>query len=90
MNNNYRRVEDTVDKDGYIVGGYAAWDCEKCKREVRRYRGQRDVDCGNCGACYNAGGQRLRDDWRGNASNWDDEVGDMEGFEAQQVAKERY
>lgn len=90
MNTNYRRVEDTVDSDGYIVNGYSAWDCERCGREVRRYRGQSDVDCGNCGACYNAGGQRLRDDWRGNASNWDDEVGDLEGFEAQQLARERY
>lgn len=85
MPNNYRRVEAIRDPDtGYIVGGdYAAWDCEKCGREVARYRGQSDVDCNNCGACYNAGGQRLRDDWRGNRSNWDEDVSDMDGFEAQ-------
>lgn len=90
MATNYRRVEDSVDAEGFIVNGYSAWDCERCGREVRRYRGSSDVDCSNCGACYNAGGQRLRDDWRGNASNWDDEVSDMDGFEAQQIARERY
>lgn len=91
MANNYRRVEAVRDADGFIVGGdYSAWDCERCGREVCRYRGQSDVDCRNCGACYNAGGQRLRDDWRGNASNWDEDVSDMDGFEAQQIARERY
>lgn len=91
MANNYRRVEDVVDAEGWITtNGYSAWDCEKCGREVRRYRGQGDVDCNNCGACYNCGGQRLRDDWRGNASNWDDEVSDMDGYEAQQLSRERY
>ncbi|AOT25014.1 hypothetical protein PBI_KALPINE_95 [Mycobacterium phage Kalpine] len=83
MANNYRRVEDGRDDEGFIIPGYSAWDCERCGDEIRRYRGQSDVDCGKCGACYNAGGQRLRDDWRGNASNYDDEIGDLEGFEAQ-------
>ncbi|AXH46829.1 hypothetical protein SEA_ACOLYTE_86 [Mycobacterium phage Acolyte] len=83
MATNYRRVEDTVDDEGFIVNGYSAWDCDRCGNEIRRYRGQSDVDCSQCGACYNAGGQRLRDDWRGNASNYDDEVGDLEGFELQ-------
>jgi hypothetical protein len=78
-----RRVEDIVDAEGWIIqGGYTAWDCDKCNGEVRRYRGQSDVDC-ECGACYNAGGQRLRDDWRGNPSNYDSEIGDMEGYELQ-------
>ena len=91
MPKNYRRVEAVRDDEGFIVGGdYSAWDCERCGREVARYRGQSDVDCGNCGACYNAGGQRLRDDWRGNESAWNDEVGDMEGYEIQQLRKERY
>lgn len=90
MAKNYRRIEDSRDADGYIINGYSAWDCERCNREIRRYRGQGDVDCGNCGACYNAGGQRLRDDWRGNPSNWDDEIGDLEGFEIQQLRKERW
>lgn len=57
-------------------------DCGKCGQKVARWRGQGDVSC-ECGAEYNAFGQRLRDDWRGNASNWDDEVGDMEGYEMQ-------
>jgi hypothetical protein len=88
MANNYRRIEDSVDAAGFIVRGYSAWDCDECGNEVRRYRGQSDVDCNNCGACYNAGGQRLRDDWRGNESSYNDEVGDMEGFEAQQLRSE--
>ena len=82
MANNFKRIEDTTDAEGYIVNGYSRWDCEKCNREVRRYRGQSDVDC-ECGACYNAGGQRLRDDWRGNSSNYDEDVSDMEGYERQ-------
>ena len=88
MATNYERIEDTVDADGFIVNGYSRWDCEKCGDEVRRYRGQSDVDCSECGACYNAGGQRLRDDWRGNESAWNDEVDDMEGFERQQLRHE--
>ena len=77
------RVEPIVDADGWITtGGYSRWDCQKCKAEVRRYRGQSDVSC-DCGAQYNASGQRLRDDWRGNRSNYDSEIGDMEGYEMQ-------
>jgi hypothetical protein len=83
------RVEPVLDADGFMVDGdYTRWDCEQCGSEVRRYRGQSDVDCGECGACYNAGGQRLRDDWRGNPSNYDDEIGDLEGFEIQQLRAE--
>ena len=80
---NFRRVEDATGPDGYIVPGYSAWDCQRCGAEVRRYRGQCDVDCSDCGACYNASGQRLRDDWRGNPSVYDDEIGDLEGYEIQ-------
>ncbi|AIS73855.1 hypothetical protein SEA_SEMPERFI_92 [Mycobacterium phage SemperFi] len=86
---NYRRIEDTTDAEGFIIPGYSAWDCtatayrKECGAEVRRYRGESDVSCTECGAWYNASGQRLRDDWRGNASNYDDEIGDLEGFEAQ-------
>lgn len=57
--------------------------CQRCNHTVERWRGQGDVTCPNCGAEYNAGGQRLRDDWRGNPSSWDDEVGDLEGYEIQ-------
>lgn len=56
--------------------------CEKCGATIARYRGEGDVTC-RCGAEYNAGGQRLRDDWRGNPSTWDDEVSDLDGFEQQ-------
>lgn len=90
MATNYGRVEDSTDAEGFVIPGYSHWDCEKCGAEIRRYRGQSDVDCDNCGACYNAGGQRLRDDWRGNPSAYDDEIGDMEGFEMQQLSHERY
>lgn len=89
MPTNYRRVEDTTDDDGFVVGGYTAWDCERCGVEVRRYRGQSDVDCSRCGACYNAGGQRLRDDWRDNPA-WkypDLELDDMTGYELEQLGK---
>lgn len=75
-------VEPEVDDEGWITrAGYTAWVCGECGAEVRRYRGQGDVDC-DCGACYNAFGQRLRSDWRRNRSNYDDEIGDLEGYEA--------
>ena len=59
-----------------------SWDCEVCGETCERYRGQYDVSC-VCGAQYNAGGQRLRDDWRGNPSTWDDDISDLEGYEIQ-------
>lgn len=59
------------------------WHCSDCNAHVERYRGQGDVQCPECGASYNAGGQRLRDDWSGNPSNYDDEISDLEGFESQ-------
>lgn len=78
MARNYRRVEETRD-----TAGYAAWDCDHCGKEVRRYRGSANADCSNCGSCYNASGQRLRADWRGNPSNHDDSISDLDGFEIQ-------
>jgi ribosomal protein S27E len=83
MATNMIRVEDSVDENGYHVSGYTQWECDKCGDLIFRYRGQSDVDCHNCGACYNASGQRLRDDWRGNPSVYDDNIGDMEGYEMQ-------
>jgi hypothetical protein len=69
-----------------VCGEYSAptnaWKCE-CGEVVERFRGMGDVECNGCGAQYNASGQRLRDDWRGNRSNWDDDVSDMEGYEMQ-------
>ncbi len=58
------------------------WICGKCGTTVERWPGESDVTC-TCGAEYNASGQRLRDDWRGNPSTWDDEIGDLEGYEIQ-------
>jgi ribosomal protein S27AE len=58
--------------------------CETCgKGTVTRWHGQSYPSCGNCGQEFNAGGQRLVSDWRGNPSSWDDEVGDLEGYEMQ-------
>lgn len=62
-------------------------DCE-CGATVERWRGQGDVDCHRCGASYNAFGQRLRNDWRSNPSWSDEDMGDMEGFERQQLSYE--
>lgn len=63
--------------------------CERCGTEVARWRGEGDVMCA-CGAWYNAFGQRLRDDWRGNpAWNGQDDLDDLEGFERQKLARER-
>lgn len=56
------------------------WTCQDCDGTVERYRGEYDVTC-ECGAEYNAAGQRLRDNWRGNPSSWDSETGDLEGYE---------
>jgi hypothetical protein len=73
----------------YGDGPTNSWTCEKCSTEVYRFRGERDVSC-DCGAEYNSWGQRLRDDWRGNPSLYDDDMDDMEGFERQQLAQEYY
>lgn len=62
--------------------------CERCGTEVARYRGQGDVECSKCGAWYNAGGQRLRDDWQGNTAWTDDSIDDMEGYERQMLGYE--
>jgi hypothetical protein len=87
---NYREVEPEIDPEGWITrSGYSAWDCENCGGEVTRCRGEGDVSCPDCDAQYNAFGQRLRDDWRDNMSNYDDEIGDMEGYEDAMAARER-
>ena len=59
------------------------WNCDRCQATLERYRGESDITCWKCGAEYNAFGQRLRDDWRGNPSNYDENIGDMEGYEIQ-------
>lgn len=57
------------------------WVCG-CGRVIEHWRGDGDHTC-ECGAEWNGSGQRLRDDWRGNPSTYDDEIGDLEGFEMQ-------
>lgn len=74
-------IREIADEYGYGRRVYA-WDCSRCGAEVQHYPGQGDVSCTKCDAQYNAFGQRLRDDWRDNPSNYDDEVGDMEGYES--------
>lgn len=56
------------------------WHCGSCNEHLERYRGENDISC-RCGAEYNSGGQRLRDDWRRNASLYDDDIGDLDGYE---------
>lgn len=60
-----------------------SWPCKVCGKTVVSDGGY-DTECQQCGTPYNAWGQRLRDDWASNPSNWDDEIGDMEGFEMSQ------
>lgn len=57
------------------------WMCD-CGEWCFRYRGEGDQQC-ICGQNFNASGQRLVSDYRGNPSMWDDEIGDMEGYEIQ-------
>ena len=84
------RVEDTLDDEGYVIPGYTMWLCD-CGEEVYRQRGESDVCCSDCGAWYNAGGQRLRDDWMNNPA-WkypESEISDLDGFEMQQLSQEQ-
>ena len=58
--------------------------CDRCDTPIERYRGQgADLECPTCGALYNIFGQRLRDDLhtRVNPSEYDDNIGDLEGDE---------
>jgi len=57
------------------------WTCD-CGATVERYRGQGDQMC-DCGQWYNASGQRLRNDFMYNPSMYDDEIGDLDGYEMQ-------
>ena len=65
----------------------ATWECQACGRTIEHWNPGEDEVC-DCGAWYNAFGQRLRDDWMGNESNWDEDVDDLEGFERQQLRAE--
>lgn len=61
--------------------------CGRCGETITRWRGMTYVYC-NCGAEHNAGGQLLRDDWRGNSSTWDEDVSDLDGYEIQHAGDE--
>lgn len=63
------------------------WQCEKCGETIERYRGMNDIQC-DCGTWYNSFGQRLRDDWQGNMSNYDEDISDMDGFEMQMARED--
>ena len=54
-----------------------------CGGTVERWRGESDVTCSRGRCEFNAFGQRLRDDWRGNPSNYDDDISDLGGYEMQ-------
>lgn len=64
--------------------------CDRCGTLILRFRGQNDLQCHTCGAHYNCFGQRLRDDLhsRPNFSEFDDELGDMEGYEDAMIRSE--
>lgn len=62
--------------------------CDNCGAEVERWPGEAEVNCPSCRAEYNAFGQRLRDNWRGNRSWDDEEVDDLEGYELSELARE--
>lgn len=66
--------------------------CDRCGTLLHRFRGQGDIQCHHCGANYNCFGQRLRDDLRTrvNPSEYDDEIGDLEGDELSHLASERW
>lgn len=79
----YERPEITRHDDGS-----SSWACH-CGETVTRWRGQSDVQCG-CGQWYNAGAQRLRSGWRDNASSWNEDVSDLDGYEDEQLRAEVY
>lgn len=62
--------------------GSSSWPCQvkSCKKTVWRFRGTSSASC-DCGAQYSINGQRYRDNWRDNPSNYDSNIGDMEGYE---------
>lgn len=52
-----------------------------CGTELIAYGGYDEFACESCNAEYNIYGQRLREGWRNNRSNWDESVSDMDGYE---------
>ena len=58
-------------------------ECADCGAALTWYRGDGDISCRNCPAEYNAFGQQLRHDWRGNPAWRYDDIDDLEGYELQ-------
>jgi hypothetical protein len=79
-----------ITEDERENGLTGAWHCDRCGTRVERYRGEGDVDCHHCGAHYNSFGQRLRDDLhtRVNMSEYDEDITDMDGYEAMYAGDE--
>jgi hypothetical protein len=77
-----------------VAGKYAKvhthreWPCGQCGTKVQA--STRDVDCDKCGACYSMYGQRFRDNWRSNMSNYDSDVSDMDGYEAAELRRDNF
>ena len=61
-----------------------------CGATVERWRGESEVTCSFCNQEYNAFGQELISNWRGNASNYDEDVSDLDGYEVSQLREEMY
>lgn len=57
--------------------------CSDCHAMIERWHGEEHVTCDNCGALYNAFGNRLRDDALSNPSMYDDNISDLDGYEMQ-------
>lgn len=70
------------------VHRHRSWPCGNCGTTV--HASSRDTDCDKCGACYNVYGQRLRDNWRSNRSNYDDDVSDMDGYEEAELRRDNF
>jgi hypothetical protein len=86
----YQLFDELVSSDEFMprLRRVHSWTCQNCPRIVSSSGGY-DTEC-DCGAQYNAFGQRLRYDWRDNMSNYDDEVSDLDGYESSCLAREQH
>lgn len=57
-------------------------DCQTCGTTDAVVLGHGDTQCPTCGQWYNSFGQTLRSDWQDNPSTYDENIGDIEGYEA--------
>ena len=74
------RVRRKAQADGHYakVHTHREWKCD-CGATIAASR--HDTDCDICGQCWSMYGQKLNRNWRSNMSNYDESVGDMEGYE---------